>query len=387
MDNKNHDFIGKSSINLKPTLIVITYIFIGILLIFHINDVVQLFVKIRKLLRPFIIGFVIAYVLNRPYKFIKNKLLYKMQKSKNPKVRKAQKPIAIVLVYLMVFGITAAFVGTIVPNIITSATSIAQTVSESTDKVQQFMSNIVNEYNLHGTIWEDLQDIWKFASNTLGDAVSVLVPSLVTALSGVTKGIAHTFIGIVVSVYLIADQEHMKTICKKLLYATLPQKYVNKIRDICVLADKTFGDFIIGQVTVAAILGCLCFTSMVVLRMPYAVLISVIVGFSNVIPYFGPFLGAIPGTFILFSVKPILGVIFVILVVILQQIDNNFISPKVVGGNLGLSGLWVLFAITTGGGLFGIPGMIIGAPCFAVIYKLTRNFINERLKIKHIKVD
>lgn len=387
MENKKHDSIIKWPQDLKSVIIIITYVFVCILLIFRMQSVGNLLSKAIKLLTPFIIGFVIAYVLNRPYEFIKNKLLSGMKKSKNPRVRKAQKPIAIILVYLIVIGITAAFVGTIIPNLITSATSIVQTLSSSTEQVQAFMTNLVNDYNLTGTIWEDLQDIWKFTINALGDAVSVLVPSLVTAVSGFTKGIAHTFIGIVVSVYLLADKEHMKRICKKCVYALMPEPLALKIRSIFILADETFGNFIIGQVTVAAILGCLCFISMVLLRMPYAVLISVIVGFSNIIPYFGPFLGAIPGTFILFSVKPILGIVFVILVVILQQIDNNFISPKVVGGNLGLSGLWVLFAITVGGGIFGIPGMIIGAPCFAVIYKLTRSLINEKLKNKGIRIN
>ncbi|MEF9983362.1 MAG: AI-2E family transporter [Oscillospiraceae bacterium] len=387
MEKNNFGQTKIESMTVKNWLIVITYALGLLMVVLNMKSVFSILGSIFKILTPFIIGFVIAYVLNRPLKFIETQLFAFMDKSKSPKIRKLKKPCSVLLTYLLLLGLIAGFLGIVIPQIATSVTSLVANMSAYSATASEFMQNIASRFNLSGEIWQEFNSVWAELSKTIANVMSTVLPSFVSFLTSVTTGITKTFVGTIVSVYFLVGQDKIISQVKRVLYAFFPKSFADKSVKIARLSHKTFGSFIIGQLTVAAILGLLCFISMTILRMPYAMLISVIVGVSNIIPYFGPFLGAIPGVFILFTIKPMQSLIFIILIVILQQIDNNFISPKIVGGNLGLSGLWVLFAITAGGGLFGIAGMVIGAPTFAVIYKLVGEAVSERLKKKKIIIN
>lgn len=195
------------------------------------------------------------------------------------------------------------------------------------------------------------------------------------------------FSGLIISVYLLTGKEKLILTFKKILYAFLPDRWADYVMHVGHVANRSFGGFLNGQIIDASIVGLLCFLGMSVMRMPYAMLSSVIVGVTNIIPYFGPIIGAVPGVVLLLLTNPIKAVLFVVLIVCIQQIDGNFLSPRIVGSSIGVSGVWVLFSIIVGGKLFGIPGMVAGLPTFSVIYVLVREQAHRRLLAKNRQID
>ena len=191
-------------------------------------------------------------------------------------------------------------------------------------------------------------------------------------------------IGIIVSFYILGNKEKLNIQAQKIVYALSPKKYIENISNIYHLSSDIFGKYIIGTLIDSLIVGILCFVGMAIFKMPYALLISVIVGVTNIIPFFGPFIGGIPSFLILFIIEPIQALWFALFIFVLQQVDGNILKPKIIGNSIGLSGLWVMFSVIIGGGLFGISGMILGVPLFAVVYLIISDVIHKRLKDKKI---
>ena len=206
------------------------------------------------------------------------------------------------------------------------------------------------------------------------------VPEIFNATKNITVGFFNVIMGIVISIYLLADKENLLALKDKLIYAYIRKDRADFIQDVSVTANQVFHGFIAGQITEAFILGTLCTVGLAILQIPYALLIGVLVGMTSVIPVFGAFLGAVPSGFILLVVNPIYCLIFVIYIIALQQVESNVIYPRVVGGSIGLSGLWVLVGMIIGGSLFGFLGIILGIPSFAVFYAVFRKITNERIE-------
>ena len=196
------------------------------------------------------------------------------------------------------------------------------------------------------------------------------------------NSIYNLFTGFIVSIYLLTGKDKLLLMAKKATYAFLPTRWADYLMHVAHVANRSFGGFLTGQVIDSAIVGVLCFIGMNLLKMPYAMLISLIVGVTNIIPYFGPFIGAAPGVVMLFLTEPIQALWFIILILCIQQFDGNFMSPRIVGSSIGISGVWVLFSIIVGGSLFGIPGMVAGLPTFGMIYVLVREQAHRLLKEK-----
>lgn len=339
---------------------------------------------IVKLFSPFIYGFVFAYILNRPMMFIQNKLLGPMAKNKSAK--KLQRPLALVLTYLLVIVFITSFFAIIIPQLISSVSTLIEMMQAYIPQVEQIANDLAVRFGLSESIWNEIIGLWSNIYNEMVKFISNALPIVLNSIKGITASIANVFIGIIVSIYLLMSKEKLTVQFKKVVCAFAPKNTVERIMNTVALTDKTFGGFITGQLTVAFILGVLCFISMSLLKMPYALLVSVIIGTTNIIPYFGPIIGAVPCTFIILMNSPMQALYFVILAIVLQQVDGNLISPRIVGDSVGLSGLWVLFAITVGGGLFGLIGMVAGVPAFAVIYALFRELIYKRLDKRGIEV-
>ena len=191
-------------------------------------------------------------------------------------------------------------------------------------------------------------------------------------------------IGVIVSVYVLFSKEKFVSQTKKTVYAVFSTRNANAILHLTRKSNEIFGGFIIGKIIDSAIIGVLCFIGISILRMPYVMLVSVIVGVTNVIPFFGPYIGAIPSAVLIMLADPLKGVYFVIFIFLLQQLDGNFIGPKILGNSTGLSAFWVIFSILLGGGLFGFPGMLMGVPTFAVIYYIVQTIVNRRLENKNL---
>ena len=230
-----------------------------------------------------------------------------------------------------------------------------------------------------------LDSIGVYAAQIQDTLIKILrngVPQLISMAGGFASGLANIGMALVIAVYLTISKDKLISQLKRFLYAFTSTKVNTFLLKVGKLTNVTFSNFVAGQLVEAVIIGVLCYIGCLIFRFPYAPILSVVIGCTNVIPYFGPFLGTGFGAFLVALVNPLQAVFFIIFGSVLQQIESNLIYPRVVGTTVGLSGLWVLFAITIGGGLFGIAGMILGLPVFSVIYTLIREIMNKRLKEK-----
>ena len=197
----------------------------------------------------------------------------------------------------------------------------------------------------------------------------------------------NAIIGVIISVYLLFGKENFSMQSKKAVYAMMKPAHANMLLHLTIKSNEIFGGFIIGKIIDSAIIGVLCFIGLSLLNMPYTLLVSVIVGVTNVIPFFGPYIGAIPSAILIMLQDPKMGIYFIIFILILQQIDGNIIGPKILGNSTGLSAFWVVFSILLGGGLFGFVGMILGVPTFAVIYYVVKMLVDHRLEQKNLPIE
>ena len=346
--------------------------------------------KLFMIMRPLIVGGFIAFVLNRP--FMKIEAFYCRNFNKKSSFSKSGKSrnwnvLSLVTVYFLLFLLVGGIIGFIVPQFVSSVKFFADSFDSYYSNFQKFWDKYTFGLDLK---WlEDfdiLNKLYKWLESFVGK-----IPEMLTTALDVTKniisGVADVFVGLIFSIYVLAGKNKLKRQTGMLFRSLLSEKNYQKLVWIYRLVADTFSNFINGQLTEAFILGILCFIGMTVLRFPYAILISVIIGITNIIPIFGPIIGTIPGAFILLLVDPIKAVWFVVFVIILQQIDSNLIYPRVVGASVGLSPIWIMIAITIGGGLFGIIGMVLAVPTMSIIYVLTSNFVEKKLKTKESSED
>ncbi len=360
---------------IKVAFIIILIAASAAIAVFYSANVASFFSKIQSILFPFIFGFVIAFILNKPCM----KLTELIGKTSLARYKKA---LGILLSYLIFFSVISLFIVIVVPQLVDSSAVMINGISSFVANSGGLLSELEFLTQLDEEIIQTINAAWADLFSALGDIISNAIPALIGVISGATSALANTIIGTVVSVYILIEKEKLIAQINRFIRAFTAPVIGDKLISTGNHANEVFSKFIVGQLTVAGILGVVCFIAMTLLGMPYAMLISVIIAFTNIIPYFGPWIGSVPSVFILFTVNPRQAGIFIILILILQQIESNLISPKIVGGSIGLSGFWVLFAITIGGGFFGLPGMIVGTPTFAVIYGLFGELVEYRIAKK-----
>ena len=339
--------------------------------------------KLTGILMPFIYGAVIAYLLkpvcNCVEDFLRRLLPEKMGTVAN----------ILAVTISLLFGILVvyALIMMIVPQLITSVTTLYYTARNNLNDFvdwashQEIIASNQKLLDFIETSYDNLQD-------TLDNIVRTkLVPSMQSLLSGAALGVMsfvtflkNIIIGVIVSVYLLASRKKFGQQCKMILYSLIKPRWADIILEEILYADKMFGGFINGKILDSAIIGVLCYIACLIFKFPSALLVSVIIGVTNVIPFFGPFIGAIPATLLILIQNPIKALWFVLFVLVLQQLDGNVIGPKILGNTTGLSSFWVLFAILLFGGLWGFVGMIIGVPLFAVIYDVLKKFVFHGLR-------
>jgi len=374
--------------NLIFFIILISYT-VGLIMLFVYWKTVRSFIgTILSPLEPFFVGIAIAYILNLPMRFLEERAFPFLFRNKNlnPKLIRI---ISMFLSFLFVLAVITAIIAILIPQISLSISTFISNFESYLSSLSSFFHNTLTFFNFDLSFFDQFESVW---TSWLSSAIDVLKNSLPTIFNytkdfttGLVGGIVNTFVGIVICFYLLLTKEKLLRQAKKVLRAFLPIKTSNKIESIASYTHTTFAKFISGQLIEAFIVGVLCFIGMSVLGLPYALLISVIVGVTNMIPVVGPIIGAVPGGFILLMVNPIQCLWFVIFVIVLQQVESNLIYPHVVGNSVGLSGLWVMFAIFVGGGLFGFLGIFLGVPMFAVIYRLISEYINNRLQKKALQ--
>ena len=339
--------------------------------------------KLTGILMPFIYGAVIAYLLKPVCNCVENFLRRLLPE----KIGTAANMLAVTISLLFGILVVYALIMMIVPQLITSVTTLYYTARNNLNDFvdwashQEIIASNQQLLDFIETSYDNLQD-------TLDNLVRTkLVPSMQSLLSGAALGVMSfvTFlknivIGLIVSVYLLASRKKFGQQGKLILYSLVKPRWANLIMEEIRYADRMFGGFINGKILDSAIIGVLCYIACLIFKFPSALLVSVIIGVTNVIPFFGPFIGAIPATLLILIQNPIKALWFVLFVLVLQQVDGNIIGPKILGNTTGLSSFWVLFAILLFGGLWGFVGMIIGVPLFAVIYDVLKKFVFHGLR-------
>ena len=339
--------------------------------------------KLTGILMPFIYGAVIAYLLKPVCNCVENFLRRLLPE----KMGTAANMLAVTISLLFGILVVYALIMMIVPQLITSVTTLYYTARNNLNDFvdwashQEIIASNQKLLDFIETSYDNLQD-------TLDNLVRTkLVPSMQSLLSGAALGVMSfvTFlknivIGLIVSVYLLASRKKFGQQGKLILYSLVKPRWANLITEEIRYADRMFGGFINGKILDSAIIGVLCYIACLIFKFPSALLVSVIIGVTNVIPFFGPFIGAIPATLLILIQNPIKALWFVLFVLVLQQVDGNIIGPKILGNTTGLSSFWVLFAILLFGGLWGFVGMIIGVPLFAVIYDVLKKFVFHGLR-------
>lgn len=374
---------------LKPYLLLITYAGIVFLVVTNLGGILGQISWITSVVRPFTFGLVIAFVLNRPFRMIRSRLYIPLLKKtglSEKKVSSISGILSILSVYFLLFFVTGLLISSVIPELISSIESFSGNMDTYLNLITTLISRIAVQFQLDSEVVKLLNTYWEDLLAGIGQMLNTLLPALVSFSMGAATSIYNVFSGLIISVYLLTGKEKLILTFKKILYAFLPDRWADYVMHVGHVANRSFGGFLNGQIIDASIVGLLCFLGMSVMRMPYAMLSSVIVGVTNIIPYFGPIIGAVPGVVLLLT-NPIKAVLFVVLIVCIQQIDGNFLSPRIVGSSIGVSGVWVLFSIIVGGKLFGIPGMVAGLPTFSVIYVLIREQAHRRLLAKNRQID
>ncbi len=352
-----------------------TIIFSGVVLLFIAFLFIrhQLFTDVLAyvldVLRPITIGLFIAFVLYRPTQQIDN--LLKRAKKKIPKLPTTG--LAVLITYLLLLLFISVIVRIIVPQFVQSTIDFTDNIMNYYNNVMQFLNSergerILSFLNENGFDPASLRD----KLTNLTDYIPIAIGTVSTWASSLIGGVIDVLIGLIFSIYVLAGQNKLKHQGNRILRHFLPQKHYNRLAHYGTLTFKTFADFISGKIVDSFIIGLIVFIIMSIGRLEYPMMIAVVIGITNIIPFVGPFIGTIPCALILLIANPIHAIAFVIIVIIVQQFDCNILTPYIVGNSVGLPAIWVLFAITVGGGLFGLPGMLMGVPVMSVIYTVIR---------------
>ena len=364
----------------------LSVIALGILFYFTIlrfDNIIKIIGKILYIFRPLLYGIIIAFILTQSFNFFNRKFTKLLSKrSKDTiKVKKESKIISISISILILLLILFWIFYLLIPKLLISVVGIVEMLPDSIVKVESWLENILKgnpaiENIILTMINDSSKSILSYLSEGILPKMENIVTTVTVGLNGMYEFLRDFTIGIVFSVYLLINKNKYVSEMKKFIYTFLGIKKGNSLLQGARYSYKIFNGFIKGKLLTSVALGIVCYIAMILFKMPYAALISLIVAITNIIPFFGPIIGWVPGVILLLLINPIQALCFTIIIIVLQQIEGNILSPKIVGDSIGLSGFWVLFSIMIFGGIFGLVGMIIGVPIFAIFY----HFASYQLK-------
>ena len=368
--------------NIKRILLLVACSIILYWALNNLSTLGKLLGTFFSLFSPLLIGAGIAYVMNLLLKAIER--LWDMALKKAPELWrvKLKRPICLTATILLFLGIIFAIFFILIPRLEEAGSTLIANVPGYITQIQNWWGSLVDFAAGHGVTLPELsmnvEDATKFISKILSSDSSNVVNTTIDITTSILGALVNILLALVFSVYMLAQKETLISQSRRLLLAALPRKAGQRTMHILKLTNNAFSSFVTGQVTEAFILGSLCCIGMLILRLPYALPVSVIISFTSLIPIFGAWIGAATGAFLIVFVSPIKALTFLIFLLILQQVEGNLIYPKVVGKSVGLPGLWVLAAVTIGGGIFGMLGMLLGVPICSVIYALVQDFIRSQ---------
>ena len=377
----------------KWGLTALVVIFISILLVVIFTNLPGFFAllgSIGKILSPLVSGIVIAFLLNPIFNFIDLRLrpLLLKRGMQEKKAKTLSRAVALVFAFLFGGFIVYAFFAMLVPQLYESVMSIVESAPTYYQSLEKWAVNILEgNPEIRTYVEKALETIQTYVQNWvktsfLSDVQKVLA-TLTTSVMAVVKSITNFIIGLVASIYILWSKDTFQAQAKKMVVAAFKPAAADHLLDLGSSINRIFSGFIIGKIIDSAIIGVLCYICMALMKMPYTALIATIVGVTNVIPVFGPFIGAVPSALIILLVDPLQAFYFVIFIIVLQQVDGNVIGPKILGNTVGISGFWVLISITVAASIFGFAGMLLGVPVFAVIYLIISDIVNSALRRKN----
>ena len=376
--------------NIKKILLIISLSGAILLGLYNLDSVLDFVGGIASVFMPFILGLCIAFVTNVLLRALEG-LWDKIPDKKWLRwLKKAKRAACIIISELIIFGVIFVLLFMIIPEISRTIRQIVDAMPAFINRLDgwwlEFTELLASYSIVLPQIDLDFNELAKTVSSFISGLDFSLWDKTLDITGSVFNAVFNAVLGFAFSLYVLALKEKLGVNLTKMLYALFPDNMVKRILEVAALSNKTFTNFVTGQLAEAVIIGILCFIGMLIFRMPYAAVISVLVGFTALIPVFGAFIGTGIGAFLILMDDPIKAVWFVIFIIILQQLEGNLIYPKVVGKSVGLPGIWVLVVVTIAGGMFGIAGMLIGIPAFTVVYTLARQAINKKLANKGMPV-
>ena len=374
--------------------VVIILCMLCFFVLLRMDDISKVLKLIFNILRPIIYGLAIAYLLNPIVKTVERYLKPWVEK-RFPNFKKTQKlcrGIGIVAALVVMLAVISTLFNMLIPELYKSIRNLALTLPGQINEALRNLTVLMSQDTTLGKFFTTfLTEATTFFQNwmrtDLLSQVNDFMSHLTEGVFNVVNEVMNAVIGIIVSVYVLYSKEKFSMQSKKIIYALFKPSHANMILHLSIKSNTIFGGFIIGKIIDSAIIGVLCFVGLSILDMPYTVLVSVIVGVTNVIPFFGPYIGAIPSAILIMLSDPKMGIYFIVFILVLQQLDGNVIGPKILGDSTGLSAFWVMFSILLGGGLFGFVGMILGVPTFAVFYYIVNMLINNKLEKRKLPIE
>lgn len=343
---------------------------------------------VLKMATPFTVGLCIAFIINVPLKGIE-KHLGKIKCFKDGKRAKLLRAVCLILTFVLVFGFIIAVMFIVIPEFARTLTSLADRIPGFYNRFMQFLASIEDEYPQIVKYINEININWDEINaaliNWLQSTAIRLASSTFTTATAAVSFIFNFFIGIIFACYVLIQKEKLGNQVKRAMFAFLPEKKTKNILRICTLTSDTFSGFLSGQCIEACILGTMVFITLTIFRFPYAFTISVLIGFMALIPIFGAIISCVIGAFMVLVIDPVMAVWFVVIILVIQQIESNLIYPHVVGSTVGLPSIWVLISVVLGGNLLGVFGMLTAVPVSSVLYTLFRETVNNKLKQRRIK--
>ena len=378
--------LSKMSIKKIRELIVFTALLVVALWKFDV--VLDVLKTIGQIIFPFILGGAIVFVINVPMSFLEKKIFENVKKE-NKTARKLARPVSLLLTIVLVVGVIALVMIGVIPQLTKTMGSLMINITDFIPQIKIWIRDFFHDnreiMNLVDQVQFNPDQAIRWGISLLGNGAGNMMNTTVSAVGSVVSGLATFFIAFSFACYVLFQKEKLHVQIRKVLFAFLPKQKADAFLKVCSLTYRTFANFLTGQCLEAVILGCMFVVTLSILRMPYALLIGVLIAFTALIPIFGAFIGCAVGSFLIFMVSPKQAIIFIIVFLVLQQIEGNLIYPHVVGESVGLPSIWVLAAVTIGGNLMGIVGMLVFIPLLSVVYTIFRKVVYQRLKKRHIK--
>lgn len=375
--------------------VVIAALLLLAFVLYRIDDVLKVIKSILSVLSPIFYGLAFAYLINPLMKFIERNIIRAFEpKTKNKeRLQKTARGVGLFMAITIILAVLALVLNMMIPQLYSSIKSLVYMLPQQTEKVIKWINDFGGSSSSNGAVSKALHGLTKsirdFITTGLTSKMSTYMNTATKGVFGFISQFFNAIIGLIISIYILISKEKFAGQCKKLLYAIAKPDKANFTLSLTRKSNEIFGGFLIGKIIDSLIVGVLCFIGMSIFGFTerYTLLISVFIGVTNIIPFFGPYLGAIPSTILIMLENPMHGLYFVIFIIVMQQLDGNILGAKILGNSTGLSACWVVIAILIGGGLFGILGMILGVPVFAVLYYIFHLIIDEKLKKKELPIN